>query len=63
MPELLGQLEQSLGPSYRLVRELGGWGLSRVFLAEEHALGRHPDLQPRVGEPKRRLAALAAETS
>jgi hypothetical protein len=38
MPELLGQLEQSLGASYRLVRELGGGA-------------------------KRRLAALAAETS
>jgi len=28
MPELLGQLEQSLGASYRLVRELGGGGMS-----------------------------------
>ncbi len=40
MPELLGQLEQALGATYRLVRELGGGGMSRVYLAEETALGR-----------------------
>lgn len=40
MPELLGQLEQALGTTYRLVRELGGGGMSRVYLAEETALGR-----------------------
>jgi tetratricopeptide (TPR) repeat protein/tRNA A-37 threonylcarbamoyl transferase component Bud32 len=40
MPELLGQLEHALGSAYRLERELGGGGMSRVYLAEEVALGR-----------------------
>jgi tRNA A-37 threonylcarbamoyl transferase component Bud32/tetratricopeptide (TPR) repeat protein len=35
-----GQLQSSLGSSYILERELGGGGMSRVFLAEERALGR-----------------------
>ena len=34
------QLEVSLGNAYTLERELGGGGMSRVFLAEERALGR-----------------------
>ena len=33
-------LEQQLGPAYRIERELGGGGMSHVFLAEETALGR-----------------------
>src|SRR4051812_1633907 len=33
-------LESSLGSAYTLERELGGGGMSRVFLAEEIALGR-----------------------
>jgi serine/threonine-protein kinase len=40
MAELLGQLEHALGTAYRLERELGGGGMSRVYLAEEVALGR-----------------------
>ena len=40
MSTLRTELEQSLGNSYRVVRELGGGGMSRVFLAEELALGR-----------------------
>ncbi len=32
-------LQQALGSSYRLDRELGG-GMSRVFLADDPALGR-----------------------
>jgi eukaryotic-like serine/threonine-protein kinase len=40
MPTLLDDLQNSLGGSYRLVRELGGGGMSRVYLAEETALGR-----------------------
>jgi len=35
-----GQLQSSLGTAYTLERELGGGGMSRVFLAEERALGR-----------------------
>jgi len=38
--EILNQLTESLGSQYRLERELGGGGMSRVFLAEEVALGR-----------------------
>jgi eukaryotic-like serine/threonine-protein kinase len=37
---LRSQLQQSLGNAYTIERELGGGGLSRVFLAEETALGR-----------------------
>ena len=40
MPTLLDDLQDSLGGSYRLLRELGGGGMSRVYLAEETALGR-----------------------
>jgi serine/threonine-protein kinase len=38
--ELLDRLQSALGPAYRLDRELGGGGMSRVFVAEETALGR-----------------------
>jgi serine/threonine protein kinase/Flp pilus assembly protein TadD len=34
------RLEQSLSDTYRIEREIGGGGMSRVFLAEETALGR-----------------------
>jgi tetratricopeptide (TPR) repeat protein/tRNA A-37 threonylcarbamoyl transferase component Bud32 len=37
---LRDQLQQTLGSAYKLERELGGGGMSRVFLAEETALGR-----------------------
>ena len=38
----LGQdLEKALGLTYRIVRELGSGGMSRVFLAEETGLQRH----------------------
>jgi tetratricopeptide (TPR) repeat protein len=40
MTDLRSQLENTLGASYTLDRELGGGGMSRVFLAEERALGR-----------------------
>ncbi|HEX3275976.1 MAG TPA: protein kinase [Gemmatimonadales bacterium] len=38
--DLRDQLQRSLGEAYRLERELGGGGMSRVFLATETALGR-----------------------
>lgn len=40
MTDLLEQLRQTLGSSYTIERELGGGGMSRVFVAEETALGR-----------------------
>jgi tRNA A-37 threonylcarbamoyl transferase component Bud32 len=38
--ELYDQLQATLGHAYRLERELGGGGMSRVFLAHESGLGR-----------------------
>ena len=37
---LRAQLQKSLGDAYRLEHELGGGGMSRVFLAEELRLAR-----------------------
>src|SRR5690606_33006631 len=37
---LRDQLQVSLGAAYTLERELGGGGMSRVFVAREEALGR-----------------------
>jgi serine/threonine protein kinase len=37
---LRDQLQTSLGTAYTLERELGGGGMSRVFVAREEALGR-----------------------
>ena len=58
----------SLGDAYRLIRELGGGGMSRVFEAEETALGRRvavkvlpPELSERVSRERfRREVQLAA---
>ena len=38
--ELQQRLQSALGDTYRILRELGGGGMSRVFLAEEIRLGR-----------------------
>ena len=38
--DLRDQLQATLGDAYTLERELGGGGMSRVFLAEERAFGR-----------------------
>jgi serine/threonine-protein kinase len=40
MDELTSRLAGALSATYTIERELGGGGMSRVFLAEEHALGR-----------------------
>ncbi len=40
MTELRDRLQAALGDAYRIQRELGGGGMSRVFLAGETALGR-----------------------
>src|SRR5688500_14917100 len=39
-PGLREQLQATLGSDYAVERELGGGGMSRVFLATETALGR-----------------------
>jgi len=39
-PDLMAQLERDLGSAFTFERELGGGGMSRVFLATERALGR-----------------------
>jgi hypothetical protein len=40
MPEFRDHLQSTLGSSYTIERELGGGGMSRVFVAEETSLGR-----------------------
>src|SRR5438132_11773407 len=40
MLDLRDRRQSALGPAYRLDKELGGGGMSRVFLAEEVRLGR-----------------------
>ncbi len=68
MTDLKEQLQQTLGSSYTLERELGGGGMSRVFVAEETSLGRKvvvkvlpPDLAATVNvERFRREIQLAA---
>ena len=40
MTDLRGRLQSTLGDGYTLERELGGGGMSRVFVAQETALGR-----------------------
>src|SRR6267378_4171467 len=40
MTDLLARLQAALGPAYRVEREFGGGGMSRVFLARERELER-----------------------
>jgi serine/threonine protein kinase len=40
MTDLRDQLRRSLGDAYSIQRELGGGGMSRVFVAEDSSLGR-----------------------
>jgi serine/threonine-protein kinase len=69
MDALFTRLQEALGVDYVVERELGGGGMSRVFLAEEKSLGRrvvikvlHPDLGAGVsGERFRREIRLAAQ--
>ncbi len=69
MTEFRDRLQAALAPDYQLVRELGGAGMSRVFVATEAALGRTvvvkvlpPDLAAGVNvERFRREIQLAAQ--
>src|SRR2546425_8703803 len=38
--DLQARLQVALGPGFRVEHELGGGGMSRVFLAQERELGR-----------------------
>jgi eukaryotic-like serine/threonine-protein kinase len=66
--ELVEQLQAALGDRYTIERELGGGGMSRVFVAEEKSLGRKvvvkvlpPEMAAGVsGERFRREILLAA---
>ena len=40
MNDLRAQLQSPLGDGYTLERELGGGGMSRLFVARDNALGR-----------------------
>jgi Tol biopolymer transport system component/serine/threonine protein kinase len=40
VPELIERLQQALGDGFRVTEELGGGGMSRVFVAREVELGR-----------------------
>ena len=62
MSELQERLQASLGTGFRVERELGGGGMSRVFLAEDVALNRrivvkvlHPELAAGVSNERFRL--------
>jgi eukaryotic-like serine/threonine-protein kinase len=69
MADLRDQLQATLGNAYILERELGGGGMSRVFIAEDTSLGRKvvvkvllPDLAATVNiERFRREIQLAAK--
>lgn len=51
MPDIREQIQKTLGDNYRVERELAGAGMSRVFVAQDIALGRlvvvkvlHPEM-------------------
>src|SRR2546423_5721889 len=51
MPDIREQIQKTLGDNYRVERELAGAGMSRVFVAQDVALGRsvvvkvlHPEM-------------------
>ena len=51
--DLREQLQTAIGSAYAIERELGGGGMSRVFVAIEQAFGRHvvlKVLRPEVAE-------------
>ena len=56
MTDLREQLQRTLGSAYALERELGGGGMSRVFVATETALGRRVVVKVLPGEMPGQLA-------
>ena len=52
---MLATLQRALGDAYRVDRELGGGGMSRVFVAPDLTLDRDV-----VDDAKKRLAQLGA---
>ena len=69
--KLVEDLARALGDAYTIERELTGGGMSRVFVAKEHALGREvvikvlpPDLAAGVNRNRfRQEVQLAARLS
>ena len=63
--DLLGRLQDALSGTYTLERELGGGGMSRVFVATETALGRKVVVKvlPRRWPPASTSTASAARSS
>src|SRR5688572_13724500 len=55
--ELRDRLQSTLGSAYSVERELGGGGMSRVFLAREVALGRNVVVKGLSGDPAAGLSA------
>ncbi len=68
MAELIERIQEAVGETYHIEKELGGGGMSRVFLAEEVALHRKvvikvlpPDMAAGVNQDRfRREIQLAA---
>jgi eukaryotic-like serine/threonine-protein kinase len=66
MADLIQELSSALGSTYRIERELGGGGMSRVFQADDIALGRsvvikvlHPELAAGVNAERESRDALS----
>lgn len=57
MTNLSATLQRALGSAYRVERELGGGGMSRVFVAEEVALGRRVAIKVLVPEALSEVSA------
>ena len=64
--ELAERLQAALGDSYGIERELGGGGMSRVFVADESALGRQvviKVLPPEIVRGRERRAVSSARST
>ena len=52
VPDFRAQLQADLSGTFSFERELGGGGMSRVFLATETALGRRVDSNSRCADAR-----------